>query len=106
MVNPQPWWVRAHEKRGPLEWTFWALLLSALYSPLPLEPPGTERNLTGWRPLMREIPLDPWKRPYRYQVPFSHGSNVPFDVYSLGKDGKPGTKDDFGNWNIDPIKAP
>ncbi len=37
---------------------------------------------------IRELPTDPWGRPYQYRVPGIDGK--PFDVYSLGADGQPG----------------
>lgn len=37
--------------------------------------------------LKKSVPLDPWGRAYVYRVPGAKGD---FDLYSLGKDGKPG----------------
>ena len=37
-----------------------------------------------------EVPLDPWGRPYRYDL---DRTGIPV-VYSVGPDGKPGTRDD------------
>ena len=37
--------------------------------------------------LKKAVPNDPWGRPYVYRVPGQKGD---FDLYSLGKDGKPG----------------
>jgi general secretion pathway protein G len=39
--------------------------------------------------LSRVVPLDPWGRPYIYIAPGSENPSS-FDVYSLGRDGKPG----------------
>ena len=36
---------------------------------------------------LAEVPRDPWDRPYVYRSP---GANGGFDLFSLGKDGKPG----------------
>ena len=49
-------------------------------------------NETGWAGpyLKKAVPNDPWGRPYVYRVP---GSKTDFDLYSLGKDGKPGGSD-------------
>jgi general secretion pathway protein G len=43
----------------------------------------------GWSGpyLKKAVPNDPWGRAYVYRVPGSKGD---FDLYSLGKDGKPG----------------
>ncbi len=47
-------------------------------------------NATGWLgPYTKAADLkDPWGHPYAYRVPGSEGA--PFDLSSLGKDGKPG----------------
>jgi general secretion pathway protein G len=37
--------------------------------------------------LKKAVPADPWGRPYVYHVP---GTRSEYDVYSLGRDGKPG----------------
>ena len=37
---------------------------------------------------VRDIPNDPWGRPYQYHVPGTGGR--PFGIVSLGADGKPG----------------
>jgi len=48
--------------------------------------------------LRKEVPMDPWGNPYHYVFPGEHGE---FDLFSLGKDGKPGGEGeaaDIGNW--------
>ncbi|MBI1905704.1 MAG: type II secretion system major pseudopilin GspG [Rhodocyclales bacterium] len=48
--------------------------------------------------LSKDVPADPWGRPYAYRSPGEHGD---FDLISLGKDGRPGgTGDDadITNW--------
>jgi general secretion pathway protein G len=42
------------------------------------------------------LPLDPWKQPYQFLSPGSHGS---IDIYSLGPDQQP-SDDDIGNWHL------
>lgn len=37
--------------------------------------------------LAKEIPLDPWNRPYHYQNPGEHGE---IDIFSYGRDDRPG----------------
>lgn len=46
-------------------------------------------NANGWAGpyLKKAVPTDPWGRAYVYRVP---GSNGEFELFSLGKDGKPG----------------
>ena len=48
--------------------------------------PANEANWTGPY-LKKAVPTDPWGRPYVYRVPGTKGE---FDLYSYGKDGKPG----------------
>lgn len=48
--------------------------------------------------LKRQVPLDPWGRPYQYKAPGEHGD---VDIFSLGRDGQPGGSGDsadIGNW--------
>jgi type II secretion system protein G len=47
--------------------------------------------------LDRDVPLDPWQRPYHYRNPGKHASGGP-DIWSLGPDGIDGTADDVGSW--------
>ena len=48
--------------------------------------PQGEANWSGPY-LKKAVPADPWGRPYLYRVPGARGE---YDVYSLGRDGKPG----------------
>jgi general secretion pathway protein G len=48
--------------------------------------PVDEANWAGPY-LKKAVPNDPWGRPYVYRVPGSKGD---FDLYSFGRDGKPG----------------
>ncbi|MBA2467019.1 MAG: type II secretion system major pseudopilin GspG [Sphingomonas sp.] len=58
--------------------------LNALVSPPPtLSQPGRYRP-GGY---IKNLPKDPWGRPYELTVP---GRSGPFDIYSLGGDGAPG----------------
>ncbi len=52
----------------------------------------------NWRgPYIKKKPVDPWGRPYVYKFPGEHNPGT-YDLYSLGKDGQPGTEDDIKNW--------
>ncbi len=52
-------------------------------------------DATNWRgPYAKKKPLDPWGQNYVYRYPGSKGSGS-YDLYSLGKDGKPNTEDDI-----------
>lgn len=61
--------------------------------------PTDVRNWRGPYVRKRQHLLDPWGRPFRYQVPGRKGA---FDLYSLGADGKDGgdgDNADVGNWD-------
>ena len=48
--------------------------------------------------LKKDVPLDPWQRPYIYRFPGQHGD---YDLYSLGADGQEGGEGestDVTNW--------
>ena len=49
--------------------------------------PGEIPNWAGPY-LPKDVPLDPWGRPYDYKYPGDHGEDP--DVISLGADGQPG----------------
>ncbi len=51
----------------------------------------------NWRQYMKKTPIDPWKNPYKYLSPGSHGD---VDIYSFGPDGIQ-SEDDVGSWNLD-----
>lgn len=64
-----------------------------------MERPGDEPKWRGPY-LKKAIPPDPWGRPYGYLSPGKHGE---LDLFSLGKDGKPGGENesaDIGNWSV------
>jgi len=49
--------------------------------------------------LRKDIPPDPWQRPYVYRFPSQHGGD--YDLYSLGADGQEGGEGenaDVTNW--------
>ena len=48
--------------------------------------PANEPNWNGPY-LKKEVPLDPWGKPYVYRAP---GTKADFDLISYGKDGQPG----------------
>lgn len=57
-------------------------------------------NNTHWSGpyLKKEVPNDPWGKPYQYRLPGQHGE---YDLFSLGKDGQVGGSDeaqDITNW--------
>lgn len=59
--------------------------------------PGNELRWAGPY-LKRELPNDPWGRPYLYKQPGEHGE---VDISSLGSDGRPGGSGDAAdvhNW--------
>jgi general secretion pathway protein G len=62
--------------------------------------PSGQPEARNWKPggYIEKLPKDPWGRDYVYLAPGQHGD---FDVYSLGRDGRPGGEGDdadIGNW--------
>ena len=52
--------------------------------------------------LQKQVPPDPWSRPYHYKAPGDHGD---YDLYSYGADGQPGGSGenvDINSWEIAP----
>ena len=48
--------------------------------------------------LKKQVPPDPWARPYMYKFPGEHGE---YDLFTYGKDGQPGgtgEAEDIVNW--------
>jgi general secretion pathway protein G len=68
-------------------------------------PDGLERWSGPY--LQKQVPLDPWGRPYKYKAPGEHGD---YDLYSYGADGQPGGTGenvDILSWESAPsTKAP
>ena len=63
---------------------------------LTLKPGGVERWDGPY--LKKEVPPDPWNKPYVYKSPGEHG---PYDIVSYGADGVPGgegTGRDITSW--------
>lgn len=59
-------------------------------------------NVRNWKSggYIDRVPKDPWGNPYLYLNP---GNNAEIDIYTLGRDGRPGGEGvdaDIGNWNI------
>lgn len=64
--------------------------------------PTTEPVPANWRGpyLRKEIPVDPWNRPYVYVSP-GEENPTSYDLYTLGADGVPGGEDedaDITSW--------
>lgn len=52
----------------------------------------------GAESIIRTLPEDPWGNAYQYVYPGRHG---PYDIYSMGADGREGGEGDgadIGNW--------
>ena len=60
--------------------------------------PSTSPVPAKWSgPYIKKKPLDPWGALYHYSAPGTHNPNS-YDLYSFGKDGAEGGKDDINNW--------
>lgn len=60
-------------------------------------------NVKNWKAggYLERMPNDPWGNPYLYLSPGNQGE---IDIYTLGRDGRPGGEGidaDIGNWNLD-----
>lgn len=71
--------------------------LEALRTP-PADAAAAERWAGPY--LDREVPLDPWHRPYQYRYPGQYDPDMP-DIWSAGPDGIDGTQDDVTSWGPD-----
>jgi general secretion pathway protein G len=63
-----------------------------------VEAPAGASSWNGPYLTRKEVPVDPWGRPYAYRSPGQHG---PFDISSLGADNQPGgtgENEDINNW--------
>jgi general secretion pathway protein G len=63
--------------------------------------PGGDPPARNWKgPYITKLAKDPWLSEYQYLQPGQHGE---FDLYSLGRDGKPGGESydaDIGSWDL------
>lgn len=62
----------------------------------------SDPSVKNWKSggYLEAVPKDPWGSPYLYLNP---GNNREVDIYTLGRDGRPGGEGidaDLGNWNI------
>ena len=59
--------------------------------------PESSPKPRSWQKLMEQVPLDPYGYEYQYVSPGVHNPDS-YDIFSAGRDRKPGTPDDIGNW--------
>jgi len=56
------------------------------------------RDAQSWKgPYIKDVPNDPWGRPYVYTAPGKHNPSS-YDLMSMGPDGRENTEDDIVNW--------
>ncbi|MCS7262003.1 MAG: type II secretion system major pseudopilin GspG [Aquificaceae bacterium] len=60
-----------------------------------VEKPATPPVPQRWRQYMDKVPKDVWDRDYIYMSP---GIGRPFELRSVGPDGREGTEDDIDVW--------
>ncbi len=67
-------------------------------------PPPSLAQSARYRPggYIRNLPQDPWGRPYQLAVP---GKSGPFDILSFGADGAPGGSDENADITSEPAKS-
>ena len=57
------------------------------------------RDAQSWKgPYIKDVPVDPWQKPYLYQAPGKHNPTS-YDLSSMGPDGRENTEDDVTNWS-------
>jgi len=61
--------------------------------------PSTPPEPINWKGpyLEKDVPLDPWGKPYKYVCPGIHNPDG-YDLSSFGPDGQEGTADDIVSW--------
>lgn len=62
--------------------------------------PSNDRVPPSWKPYLKQLPMDPWDRPYQYLNPGQHGD---IDIFTYGADGRPGgtgINAEIGNWQV------
>jgi general secretion pathway protein G len=67
---------------------------------LVVKPDGVDRWQGPY--LQKQVPADPWGRPYHYKAPGDHSD---YDLYSYGADGQPGGTGenvDINSWEVAP----
>ena len=62
-----------------------------------VERPNTPPIPTRWRQYLDKLPKDAWEREFIYLSP---GVERPYELRSLGPDGKEGTDDDIDVWKL------
>jgi len=62
-----------------------------------VEKPNSPPVPTRWRQYLDKLPKDAWGNDFIYISP---GVQRPFELRSLGPDGKEGTEDDIDVWNM------
>lgn len=67
---------------------------------LRVQPGGADQGEWNGPYLDREVPVDPWRRPYQYVYPGQHDPDMP-DISSAGPDGVFGNEDDITSWGVD-----
>lgn len=62
--------------------------------------PTSDPAPQNWRQYLKQVPNDPWGRPYQYLNPGTHGD---IDIFTYGATGQPGgtgENAEIGNWNL------
>lgn len=64
--------------------------------------PSASPSPRHWHQYLKNVPMDPWDRPYLYLNPGQHGE---IDVFTYGPNGQPGGEGEsaeIGNWDEKP----
>lgn|SRR3990167_1559130 len=66
--------------------------------------PTTPPEPTNWQGYLKNLPMDPWGKPYYYTNPGKYGE---IDIFTYGPTGNPGGTDKnatIGNWNLQSVQ--
>jgi general secretion pathway protein G len=107
-INVRGYMVRAKQNAARAEIATICQALETFYSLHDRYPTNDEglailsqKDERSGEPLLSQAPVDPWRHPYQYNQP---GRNGPYEVLSLGADGKEGGEEssanaDIGSWD-------
>jgi general secretion pathway protein G len=60
--------------------------------------PNSDPTPTNWQSYLKEVPKDPWGKPYHYANPGQHGDIDIFTFGPTGQAGGTGENAEIGNW--------
>ncbi|OGV25362.1 MAG: type II secretion system protein GspG [Legionellales bacterium RIFCSPHIGHO2_12_FULL_37_14] len=65
-----------------------------------VQKPTNDPIPSNWQAYLKELPIDPWGRPYLYLYPGQHGEDDIFTYGPTGQAGGTGKNATIGNWDL------